>query len=69
MEIDYILQRRIFNSKKSAHKKILTEWKTALREKNIHLNHSHKKRIDSLETWAKLAVLCVYVENQAILQP
>ena len=27
------------------------------------LDHSHKKRKDSLETWATPAVLCVYVEN------
>ena len=31
--------------------------------------HSHKKRKDSLETRAKPAVLCVYVENQAIIEP
>ena len=31
MEIDYIFPRRIFSSKKSAHAKILTEWKTAFR--------------------------------------
>ena len=31
--------------------------------------HSHKKRKDSLETRAKQAVLCLYVENQAILEP
>ena len=31
--------------------------------------HSHKKRKDSLEIWAELAVLRTYVENQAILQP
>ena len=29
MEIDYIFPRTIFNSKKSAHAKTLTEWKTA----------------------------------------
>ena len=28
--------------------------------------HIHKKRKDNLETWA---VLCAYVENQAILEP
>ena len=32
MEIDYIVPRRIFNSKKSARLKISTEWKTALRD-------------------------------------
>ena len=31
--------------------------------------HSHKKRNDSLETRAELAVLCTYVENQAIIEP
>ena len=31
-------------------------------------NHSHKKRKDSLETLAELAVLRTYVENQAILE-
>ena len=31
--------------------------------------HSHKKRKDSLETQAEPAILCVYVENQAILEP
>ena len=31
-------------------------------------SHSHKKRKDSLETRSELAVLCVYVENQAILE-
>ena len=25
--------------------------------------------MDSLETQAKLAILCIYVENQAILEP
>ena len=30
---------------------------------------SHKKRKDSLETRAQLAVLRTYVENQAILEP
>ena len=34
-----------------------------------NLKHSHKKRKDSLETRAELTVLCVYVENQAILEP
>ena len=33
------------------------------------LDHSHKKRKDSMETRAKLAVLRSYVENQAILEP
>ena len=32
-------------------------------------NHSRKKWKDSLETWAEPAILCVYVENQAILEP
>ena len=32
-------------------------------------NHSNKKRKDSLETRAELAVLRIYVENQAILEP
>ena len=32
-------------------------------------NHSNKKRKDSLETRAEQAVLWVYVENQAILEP
>ena len=31
--------------------------------------HNHKKRKDSLETRAELAVLRSYVENQAILEP
>ena len=31
--------------------------------------HGQKKRKDSLETQAKLAVLRTYVENQAILEP
>ena len=31
-------------------------------------NHSHKKREDSLETRAELAVLRTYVENQSILE-
>ena len=30
--------------------------------------HRHQKRQDSLETWAKLAALPTYVENQAILE-
>ena len=33
------------------------------------LNHSHKKRKDSLETQVELAVLRTYVENQAIPEP
>ena len=33
------------------------------------LDHSHKKRKDSLGTRAKLVVLRTYVENQAILEP
>ena len=32
-------------------------------------SYSHKKRKDSLETRAELAVLHSYVENQAILEP
>ena len=36
---------------------------------SAEFNHSHKKRKDSLETQAKLAVLCTYIENQAILEP
>ena len=35
----------------------------------IILEHSHKKRKDSLETQAELAVLRTYVENQAMLEP
>ena len=35
MEIDYIFPRRSFSSKKSAHTKILTEWKTAFTEETI----------------------------------
>ena len=31
--------------------------------------HGHKKRKDSPETRAELAVLRIYVENQAILEP
>ena len=31
--------------------------------------HNHKKRKDSLGTWAELAVLRTYFENQAILEP
>ena len=33
------------------------------------LEHSHKKRKDSLETRAELTVPRTYVENQAILKP
>ena len=33
-----------------------------------YLNHSHKKRKDSLETRGELAVLRAYVEKQAILE-
>ena len=36
---------------------------------NVLLYHSHKKRKDSLETRAELAVLRTYVENHAILEP
>ena len=39
---------------------------------NIQQNHfqqSHKKRRNSLETHAKLAVLSTYTENQAMLEP
>ena len=32
-------------------------------------NHRHKKQKDSLETRAELAVLCTYLEKQAILEP
>ena len=32
-------------------------------------NHIYKKRKDSLKTRAKLAVICTYIENQAILEP
>ena len=32
-------------------------------------DHSHKKRKDSLETRARLAVLRTYVKNQAMLEP
>ena len=30
---------------------------------------SHKKRNDSLEIWVEPSVLCVYVENQAKIEP
>ena len=33
------------------------------------LDHSHKKREDSLETRAEMTVLLTYVENQAIPEP
>ena len=33
------------------------------------LYHSHKKRKDSLETRAEVAVIRSYVENQANLEP
>ena len=35
----------------------------------VRLIHSHKKRKDSLKTWAERAVLRAYVENQAVLEP
>ena len=38
-------------------------------EKSERSHHSHKKRKDSLETRAELAVLRSYVEHQAILEP
>ena len=31
--------------------------------------HGHKKRKDNLKTRAQPAVLCIYVENQAVLDP
>ena len=31
--------------------------------------HSHEKREDSLETRTELAILCTYVENQAVPEP
>ena len=31
--------------------------------------HSHKKRKDSLEKWTEMAILRIYVEKQAILEP
>ena len=39
-----------------------------LSKKLIHVNHSHKKWKDSLETQAEQVVLYVYVESQAILE-
>ena len=36
---------------------------------SIKLDHSHKKRKDTLETRADRAILRPYVENQAILEP
>ena len=41
-------------------------WKTS--EPCDTLYHSHKKQKDSLETWVKLVALCIYVENQAMLE-
>ena len=35
----------------------------------VTMVNSHKKRKDSLETRAELAVLPTYAENQAILEP
>ena len=35
----------------------------------LPFKHSHKKRKDSLKTRARPAVLCIYNENQAILEP
>ena len=37
--------------------------------KDIQINHSDKKRKDSLETRAERAVLHAYVEKQAVLEP
>ena len=36
---------------------------------NFHLLFPSSQETDSLETRAELAVLCPYVENQAILEP
>ena len=36
--------------------------------KRAALYHGHKKQKDRLETRVKLAVLCTYYENQAILE-
>ena len=35
----------------------------------LYFVHNHKKRKESLETRAELAVLRTYVENQTILEP
>ena len=46
-------------------------YKEVLKQRKIFetlWNHCHKKGKDSLEIQAKLALLCVYVENQAILE-
>ena len=46
------------------------EWNIAeLSSLKSIFNHSHKKKKDSLETQAELAVLRSYVENQATLEP
>ena len=41
-------------------------WKTS--DPCDTLYHSHKKQKDSLETWAKPAFLCIYVEIEAMLE-
>ena len=40
-----------------------------MKQQECYLNHSHKKRKDSLETRAELAVLRSHIEKQAILEP
>ena len=47
----------------------IPEIKQKIREWFSCFDHSHKKRKDSLETRAELAVLRSYVGNQAILEP
>ena len=39
------------------------------RKTPIYFDYSHKKQKDSLEIRTEPAVLCVYVENQATLEP
>ena len=55
---------------KLTHKRY-SNWSTSVTkfDPQIYSNHSHKKWKDSLETRAEPTVLCVYVKNQAILEP
>ena len=70
MEIDYIFPRRIFSSKKSAHAKILTEWKTAFRVFSTELTETNiydiKSRRPRSQILACFIILVLFSKKTAL---
>ena len=67
MKVDYIFQRSMFSSKKSARAKILTTWKTTLKftapikvNKSVYIANSRQRYYKTLRT------IFLHVPNHAL---